>query len=309
VDLEHDKSILYLDLEPYNQDKTIREIGIVIDCKGYKSTSPSKILKFIQQHNPKFLCGHNLRFFDYQFLKETCLNSVIEDLQIIDTLELSLLFFSEKTIHKLPKSYKESDKHRTNDPLKDAIITRKLLFGVITRFFKLPVEIQSIYYSLLGDQEKFKPFFDIIEPRLKATFCDTKSAGEIIKKAFNPKLRNDKLLPDIIAQRPVELAYIVSVLHDSIELKSFPPKVFFDYPNIQELLISLTFNLDDEIAGLKDSANRYFGFDTFRKFPKLVSDDGLFVFTNYLNQYNYLVRSSATLSISPSQRKLVDSEY
>ena len=81
------------------------------------------------------------------------------DISIVDTLELSLLFFSEETLHKLPKSYKEKDPSSTNDPLQDALVTKTLLIKIIERFYELPTTLQVIYVSLLGDKVEFKPFF------------------------------------------------------------------------------------------------------------------------------------------------------
>lgn len=60
--MEKSPSILYLDLEPLNNDAPkSREIGVVIDYIQYKSGSASQILEQINHYQPKFLCGHNIR--------------------------------------------------------------------------------------------------------------------------------------------------------------------------------------------------------------------------------------------------------
>lgn len=221
----------------------------------------------IQSYQPEFLCGHNLRKFDYQYLIERGLTPFVRDLGIIDTLELSLLFFSEKTLHKLPKSYKDDDPNGVNDPLKDALITKTLLFKIIERFQQLPDTLQSIYGSLLSFTDDFQPFFNLINPSVPI-MTDHTELIEVIKKELGSKVQSPENLVHLLSDHPVELAYMISVLHESIEeVRSFPPKLFFDYPNIQELLNSITFNQPNEITDLEKSAMKYFGFDRFRSFP------------------------------------------
>ena len=279
--------ILFLDIEPFNSDnshKKIREIGIVIDDLQKKDSSPNKLLEQLKPYQAIFLCGHNLRKFDYHYLTQTALNPLVQQLKIIDTLELSLLFFSEKTLHKLPKSYKDNDPNSINDPLKDALITKELLDKIIERFNQLPYSLQSIYSSLLQNTPKFQPFFKLLNSDIP-TFHDKQKLFNLIKKELANKIQTPEKLEQLITNHPVELAYIISVLHGSInEIKSFPPKLFFDYPSIQEQLNSITFNKDYEIENLDKSALKYFGFDSFRSFPKFKSETNLFSIDEEISQ-------------------------
>ncbi len=270
--------ILFLDLEPFNSDqhnKTIRETGIVLDDLQLKSNSVKILAERISSYQPVYLCGHNLRSFDYHYLLNSSLASLVTHLEIIDTLELSLLFFSENTLHKLPKSYKENDPNKTNDPLQDALITRELLKQIIDRFFKLSPSLQQIYFSLLHQTSQFKPFFDFLKPDI-TPYSNSASLSEAIFKELNDRIQTPEHLPALVSEHPVELSYIISVLHGEIEeIRAFPPKIHFDYPNIQERLNSLTFNQTIEIAALEQSALKYFGFERFRCFPTFKSDDDL----------------------------------
>lgn len=280
--MEKSTSILYLDLEPLNNDaKKIREIGVVIDYVQYKSGSASQILEQIDHYQPQFLCGHNLRSFDYHYLMETQLSAFIQDLEIIDTLELSLLFFNEKTLHKLPKAYKADDPHQISDPLKDAIITRELLIKLVQRFSELNDDLKIIYYTLLCKTKRFKSFFHLIDADSLDTTTDLAS---LILKVLKNKIRNSAKIVQLIDQEPIVLAFIISVLHSDIEIRSFPPKVYFDFPHIQELLISLAFDPVEEINNLTDNAKIYFGFDSFRSFPKLEADQDLFAHGQTVSQ-------------------------
>lgn len=280
--MENGPSILYLDLEPLNNDgKKIREIGVVIDYVQYKSSSASQILEQINHYQPLFLCGHNIRFFDYHYLLETALAEYIKNLVIIDTLELSLLFFNEKTLHKLPKAYKDDDPQQISDPLKDALITRELLIKLVQRFAELSDDLKIIYYTLLGKTKQFKAFFRLIESDLPNTNPDVHA---LILNVLNNRVKNSTKVAQLIEQDPIALAFIISVLHSDIEVRSFPPKVFFDFPYIQELLISLTFDPAEEIKTLAASAQKYFGFDGFRSFPKLGADQDLFAHGKTVSQ-------------------------
>ncbi|WDP89332.1 MAG: RecQ family ATP-dependent DNA helicase [Desulfobacter sp.] len=280
--MEPFQSILYLDLEPLNNDaKTIREIGVVIGHYQYKSGSASQIFELIEPYQPQYLCGHNIRAFDYHYLMETRLSQLIQDLEVIDTLDLSLLFFNEKTLHKLPKAYKADDPERISDPLEDAKITRELLFKLVKRFSELSDELKIIYHTLLCKTNRFKAFFRLIESDLPDTVSDLNS---LIVKVLNNKIRNSTKMDKLIEQDPVALAFILSVLHNDIEVRAFPPKVYFDYPHIQELLVSLTFDPEYEIKNLTESAKTYFGFDSFRAFPKLGAEKDLFAHGQTVSQ-------------------------
>jgi len=280
-------SILFLDLEPLNSDKDekpIREIGVVIDDFQQKQASPGKLFEQLQSYKPEFLCGHNLRKFDYHYLTETALNPLVRDMGIIDTLELSLLLFSENTLHKLPKSYKDNDPNGVNDPLKDALITKQLLFKIIKRFEQLPDTLQSIYCSLLSFTADFQPFFNLINLSVPI-ITEHAELSEAIKKELGSKIQSPGNLLPLLSDHPIELAYMISVLHRSIEeVRSFPPKLFFDYPNIQAQLNSITFNQLNEIADLEKSAMKYFGFDSFRCFAKFKSETDLLMAGELISQ-------------------------
>jgi len=276
------KKILFLDLEPYNSNKNkeaIREIGIVLEELCVKNNSSKQILEYIKSYDIKYICGHNLRTFDIEYLKSTSLNTLVNKLLIIDTLELSLLFFSENTIHKLSKSYKDSDRKQISDPLKDALITKDLLLKLIDRYNSLSEEIQIIYYSLLSQDIRFKPFFELINISFPL-----KNLKNLILKTFKEKIQVPKNLESLINQNPIELAHILSVLNESIEIKSFPLKIFKDYPNIQDMMNSITFNQKESIKKLDDYAMSYFGFSGFNSFPKQTQSRGLFGFEEKVSQ-------------------------
>ena len=279
--------ILFLDLEPFDSNegqKRIREVGIVIGDLHLKDKSPKKLFKQVQPYKPTSLCGHNLRMFDIEYLSQSALNPLTKDLGIIDTLELSLLFFSENTLHKLPKSYKGTDSKKGNDPLKDAEITKELLNKIINRFLQLPQILQTLYFSLLSLTIQFKPFFELISPS-PPIIKNTIELKDAIYLELQNTIQSPENLPFLISNHPVELAYMISVLHGEInEIRSLPPKLYFDYPDIQAQLNSITFNQQYEITNLEKSASKYFGFDSFRSFPKFKSETDLFAAAENISQ-------------------------
>ena len=279
--------VLFLDLEPFDSDKDhkrIREIGVVIEDCQLKHTSAGNLVEQLQSYKPTYLCGHNLRKFDCSYLSNSAFNPLIQHLGIIDTLELSLLFFSENTLHKLPKSYKDKDPNGVNDPLKDAILTKELLLKIIERFQQLPNTLQTVYFSLLSTTPTFQPFFNLLNPSL-VRINKSDVLVETIKCELGNKIQSPGNLSHLLFEHPIEVAYMISVLHGDIEeVRSFPPKLFFDYPNIQEQFNSITFNKDSEISNLESSALKYFGFDSFRSFPKFKSETDLFAASEVISQ-------------------------
>ncbi len=301
VETDH---ILFLDLEPYDSNgEKVREIGVVVGDYQQKAGSSKALVDRIQPYHPTILCGHNLRKFDYPFLEKTAFLPLIHDISIVDTLELSLLLFSEETLHKLPKSYKEKDPSSTNDPLQDAIVTKTLLIKIIERFYELPNTLQVIYVSLLGDKVEFKPFFGLLNPFPKA-ITEIKDLHESIKRELGKKIESDENLLHLISDSPIELAYIISVLSGDIkEIKSFPPKLFHDFPSIQERLNSITFNTEKEILNLEQSANKFFGFDSFREFPVLRSRTDIFELNEAISQREIVestLRGEDILTVLPT---------
>lgn len=301
VETDH---ILFLDLEPYDSNgEKVREIGVVVGDYQQKSGSSKYLVDRIQPYHPTILCGHNLRKFDYPFLEKTAFLPLIHDISIVDTLELSLLLFSEETLHKLPKSYKEKGPSSTNDPLQDALVTKTLLIKIIERFYELPNTLQVIYVSLLGDKVEFKPFFGLLNPFPKA-ITEIKDLHESIKRELGKKIESDENLLHLISDSPTELAYIVSVLSGDIqEIKSFPPKLFHDFPSIQERLNSITFNTEKEILNLEKSANKFFGFDSFREFPALRSSTDIFEVNETISQREIVestLRGEDILTVLPT---------
>ncbi len=260
-------NIIFLDIESTKQKK-IQEFGIVYQDEKLKTSSLSEINNFIKDSNTHFMAGHNFINFDYEILKNTSLFLTIKDYFFIDTLPLSLLFFNEKTMHHLPKNYKNEDDFK-NNPIEDSKLTRKLLKKIEVRFLSLDQDIQNIFYSLLRDEKYFQGFFKYIEPICNVTYLHNDQLNQKIIQIHQEVIVNHNLLHEVTKTNPIELAYILALLSPHIEIKSHPPKILYDFPKIVEIQKKLCFNFNKASASLNNFSKEVFGFGEFRIFPKL----------------------------------------
>jgi len=259
--------IVFFDIEATTSG-LIKELGLVLGEKQLNTTSLSKVKNFLETSHSSFICGHNFIDFDRELLKTTSLYRILADYSIIDTLPLSLLFFNEKTHHNLPKNYKSEDDFK-NDPVKDSKITRELLEKVMDKFLRLDRDIQNIFYSLLKDEDRFRGFFTYLETFHQCETLDYDRLGKKILAIHKEVLANTSRLPEIIQKNPVELAYILALLSPHIEIKSHPPKILYDYPDIVDIQKELCFDFKEMEHKLSDFSKEVFGFGDFREFPRL----------------------------------------
>jgi ATP-dependent DNA helicase RecQ len=262
--------ILYLDIETDRAWKKIYEIGALCGKRGHTSSSPEAISSFVRLcSQAEYLCGHNIFDHDLPRLEEhSALYRDLRRFKVIDTLPLSLLFFSEKTHHALPKNYKDEDNF-ANDPLKDCELTRKLLERLILRWIELPRPLQRILYSLLHRQERFEGFFEYLSLQVKLDAYEARDLVMAIAAEYDRSIANREYLERMIADASVELAYILALLTPHIEIKAHPPKILYDYPGIIEKQRKLCYDADRLSEQLPSIAKEIFGFSEFRFFPKL----------------------------------------
>ena len=260
-------NIIFLDIEVSITTKKILELGMVYKKIEHNTPSIEASTSFIKLCGAKYICGHNFIDFDLEILKETTLYNVFKSHKIIDTLPLSLLLFSEKSIHALPKNYKNEDDFK-NNPVEDSKITARLLSKLEDRFCKLKKEIQNIFYSLLKDNQYFSTFFIYMEEEYSFQYFKESLLHEKIMKHYENIVDEDYLFT-VINTHPLELSYILSLLSASIEVKSHPPKVLHSYPNIVSIQKNLCFSIEQCVDELSSFSKENFGFATFRVFPKL----------------------------------------
>ena len=245
------KNIIFCDIEANIKTKKINEIGLVYKFNELKTTSIEESCAFILSCNTNFISGHNFIDFDLKILNETSLYQYIKDFEIIDTLPLSLLLFSEKTIHSLPKNYKSEDDF-DNNPVEDSKITSILFNKLLERFSDLSQETKNIFYSLLHDNIYFSAFFEYINSDIKLEKLDFDDLYYLIKSKHNKTIVNFEYLKEILFTHKVQLSYILALLTPYIEIKSHPPKILFSYPDIVEIQKKLCFDILSSISAIDE---------------------------------------------------------
>jgi ATP-dependent DNA helicase RecQ len=260
------KKIAFLDLEVNYDTKKIEDIGIFHHSKELHTHSIKALYSFLSLTEVECLVGHNIIDFDLEILKAH--GYMLEHYTIIDTLPLSLLLFSEKSVHSLPKNYKSEDDFK-NNPLEDAKITAKLFEKLLDRFSSLPQLMRDIFYSLLSHSKYFKGFFLYAKETIFMEFLENRDLFEIIYKEYSAFITSKITLEKMLEENRVELAYILSILTPQIEIKAHPPKVLYDYPNILDLQQKLCFDIDEANKELQNFSKEVFGFGEFRSFARL----------------------------------------
>jgi len=261
-------NIIFLDIEVASKTNKIYELGMVYKNFQHNTTGIKETTNFIKSCNAKYICGHNFIDFDFKILKNTTLYNTFKTHMIIDTLPLSLLLFSEKTIHALPKNYKTEYDFK-NNPVEDCKLTAELFIKIEKRFLALETMTQAIFYTLLRDEKYFSGFFDYMVEHHTFSYLNDKALYKEILKLHKHVIIDEKYLSKVIKSNPIELAYILALLTPHIEIKSHPPKILHTYKHIVEIQKKLCFDVKKTNENLAKFAKEVFGFGTFRPFPKL----------------------------------------
>jgi ATP-dependent DNA helicase RecQ len=261
-------NIIFLDIEVNTKTKKIDELGMVYKNKQHNTPSIKASTNFVKLCDAQYICGHNFIDFDLEILKNTTLYSAFNAHEIIDTLPLSLLLFNEKSIHALPKNYKNEDDFK-NDPVEDSKITAQLLNKLEEKFLLLEKEIQDIFYSLLKNSKYFSGFFIYMESLYSFVYLEKEELHQKIMILYKDVIIDKAYLLEVIKSNPMELCYILALLTPHIEIKSHPPKILYTFKEIVTIQKKLCFSVDRWESELSDFAKETFGFGTFRPFPKL----------------------------------------
>ena len=150
-------TIAYIDLETDSNNQKIRDIGAICGEKELHTHQISELISSIQAAD--FICGHNFLHHDFPHLRAELAQIHKTEKDIIDTLMLSPLLFPARPYHALDKDYKQAFEESNNNPLLDCRITAQLLKSEINAFFRLPENLQTIFYYLLKDCDGFSAFF------------------------------------------------------------------------------------------------------------------------------------------------------
>lgn len=266
--------ILFLDIEYGVSTKKINEIGLVLGDQSYRGRDLSKVTDFVAE--AKWICGHNLVAHDLPILRDVGFGSVLEGLEVIDTLLLCPLLKPSVARHKLTKDYQIHDLAKS-DPVYDAELARDLLYDLSDLWNGLASPVQRVFISLLSQEEGFRGFFQWLDWELGST-------TEVRKE----HLWKEKSLLDYYAQEicsqtdlkllsqafPVELAYVLALVKTEDPKIVTPSWVLGNFPEIQTVFDQLrSTDCGDpncaycsRILNPVTALNSFFGYPGFRTF-------------------------------------------
>jgi ATP-dependent DNA helicase RecQ len=108
----------------------------------------------------------------------------------------------------------------------------------IVAFKQSDDSLKQIFYGLLKDRKEFQSFFWFI--KYESPITDIES---LIRNKFKNEICEQVDLAKIISERPIELAYCLSLINSFIQYKKIhsitPPWVLKNYPEVEQLMFLL----------------------------------------------------------------------
>lgn len=263
------RSLAFIDLEIDPVTRRILAIGSVKnDDSHFSRNSLPELMNYLR--GVEFVCGHNIFNHDIRYLEKTFAEYGFRP-EIVDTLYLSPLLFPTRPYHRLLKDEKLIAEEQ-NNPVNDSIKARDLLEDEVEEFRNLDENLKKIFYLLLKDTREFRSFFRFVSYQIAESDTEV-----LIRETFRNEICKDAGLSKLITDKPIELAYCLSLIHSFVRNKKThsitPPWVLRTYPDVEQLMIRLRNKrcvkgcnycnrVLDPHAGLK----AYFGFDDFRRY-------------------------------------------
>lgn len=263
-------SIAFVDTEIEPKSHKILDIGSVKgDGSSFHKTSIAEFIQFL--NGTQYICGHNIFNHDIKYIGKSLNDAGIASTNVIDTLYLSPLLFPTKPYHRLIKDDKlQSDD--LNNPLNDSIKAKDLFHDEVAAFKQTDETFQQILFLLLGSQREFLSFFRFIG--YSSGIQDIES---LIHHKFGKEICEGADLKKLVLERPIELAYALSLINSFIQHKKVrsitPPWVLKNFPEVERIMFLLRNkpcvtgcpycnNALDIHKGLK----QFFGFDSYRTY-------------------------------------------
>lgn len=254
-------NVCFIDIEVAKNTQQIQKIAALCGHNELATTSISELRKFINDCKPKYLCGHNFIQHDYKYLIYSSLQDFLRKIPVIDTLLCSILFFPDKTVHRLEKPYK-SEINIENDPLADCQQTLLLLNFLIEHINNLPRDIKNVIFQLVKTNARFSGIFSFVKHAV--------AQKDVLPDLGNLfELTDVEKLKDISINQPSELAIAVSYLYH--RQKSLAPYILHTFPGVVKIIQVIN---DLRVPlNVAQFAQQEFGIGSFRSFPGLKSDE------------------------------------
>ncbi|MCO5290140.1 MAG: RecQ family ATP-dependent DNA helicase [Chitinophagaceae bacterium] len=262
--------IAFVDTEIEPKGRKILDIGSIKDNGAtFHKTSIAAFTQFL--NGTPFICGHNILNHDIKYIGKALNDAGINSEHIIDTLFLSPLLFPTRPYHSLLKDDKLQSED-TNNPLNDSIKAKDLFYDEISAFKATDDTLKQIFYLLLKDKKEFAAFFLYIRHYSPRTDIE-----KLIREKFKNEICEQVDLANIITEKPIELAYSLSLINSFILHKKIhsitPPWVLKKYPEVERIMFRLRnrpcvsgCEYCNKVLEANKGLKRFFGFDTYRSY-------------------------------------------
>lgn len=263
-------SIAFIDTEIEPKNGKVLDIGSVKDDgASFHKTSIAEFIHFL--NGTQFVCGHNIFNHDIKYIGKALNDIGINSTNIIDTLYLSPLLFPTKPYHSLLKDDKLQSED-TNNPLNDSIKAKDLLNDEIASFKQIEDTLKQILYLLLNNKKEFHAFFRYIRYNSASTDIE-----KLIREKFKNEIFEQVDLAKIISEKPIELAYCLSLINSFVQHKKIhsitPPWVLKNYPEVERIMFRLRnkpcvsgCEYCNQALDANKGLKRFFGFDSYRSY-------------------------------------------
>lgn len=259
--------LIFFDLEVNKNSNQIESIGLVTETnKKMETKSEATMSSFIRKNRGSYFIGHNIINHDLKYFKTAKIKARLRSENIIDTLLLSTLIFSNKPYHNLVKDDKLNS-GTLNNPVNDATNSRILFFDIVEAFKNLNKNLQDIYYLLLKDTRGFQGFFNYLNYKTNRF-----ELHEMIRNYFKDDICDNAKLNIYINSYKIELAYVLSLIQTTKATSLLPPWVLKNYSTTEEILTELRNKSCERCSYCENNLNsekalkQYFNYPSFRKF-------------------------------------------
>lgn len=263
-------SIAFIDTEIEPKSGKILDIGSIKDNESsFHKTSVTEFIQFV--NGTQFICGHNILNHDIKYIGKDLADAGISLTNIIDTLYLSPLLFPAKPYHNLLKDDKlQSDD--INNPLNDSIKAKDLFYDEVSAFNQTDDTLKQIFYLLLNNKKEFHAFFRYLSYNSINTDLE-----KLIREKFKNEICEHIDLAKIILEKPIELAYSLSLISSFIKHKKVhsitPPWVLKNYPEVERIMFLLRnkpcvsgCDYCNQALDAHKGLKKLFGFDSYRTY-------------------------------------------
>lgn len=260
------KEIAFFDLEIKEKINEIGDIGCLrYDGATFHKKSITDFISFIK--DCQFLCGHNIIHHDLKYLHNDLFTNNLGSIKFIDTLYISPLLFPTKPYHNLVKDDILQPEER-NNPLNDSYKARDVFNDEIGAFNRSPESLKQIFYLLLRKTREFGSFFEFIDYSYNTT--DLVSA---IKDHFRNEICEHAPVQEMINNKPIPLAYCLSLIDCKDRYSITPPWVSKSFPDVEQIMRQLRNKpcltgcaYCNQAFDIQKGLKKFFGFDFYRTY-------------------------------------------